>query len=237
MRCSPPAAPKSSIDVSDPVPEEVLHQLDALELDPDRPLLICDADEVLFAFVRGLEHYLNDQGLELRLETFALTGNIRDAGSGEPLAAGDVRELLQRFFAERTESLEPIEGARDALATLAERMQIMVLSNIPLAQRQARQRALDRHGMAYPIVANSGRKGGAVARLASRVSAPVVFVDDIPHNLDSVADAAEDVIRLHFVGDERLARLLDIAASAHGRHDTWPDARTFIEARLAQHGF
>ena len=116
MRCSPPAAPKSSIDVSAPVPEEVLHQLDALELDPDRPLLICDADEVLFAFVRGLEHYLNDQGLELRLETFALTGNIRDAGSGEPLAAGDVRELLQRFFAERTESLEPIEGARDALA-------------------------------------------------------------------------------------------------------------------------
>ena len=223
--------------MSDPIPEFVQRQLEALELDADRPLLICDADEVLFAFVRGLERFLQEVGYELRLETFALTGNIRERESGLALPAGDVRDLIQRFFVERTESLEPIDGASEALQALSPRMQIMVLSNIPEAQRQARQRALDRHGMAYPIVANTGRKGGAVARLAARVQAPVVFVDDIPHNIDSVAEDAGDVIRLHFVGDERLAGLLDPAAGAHGRHDTWPEARAFIEARLAEHGY
>lgn len=223
--------------MSDPVPSEVIEQLDALTIDPDRPLLISDADEVLFAFVRGLEDFLHDLGFELRLETFALTGNIRDRDSGEPLSASDVRALIQRFFAERTERLEPIEGAPQALQALAGRMQIMVLSNIPLAQRDARQRALDKHGMRFPIVANSGRKGGAVARLAARVNAPVVFVDDIPHNIDSVAEVAADVHRLHFVGDERLARLLDASARAHGRHDTWPEARAFIEDHLTSRGF
>lgn len=223
--------------MSDPVPQEVCTQLDALSLDPDRPLLISDADEVLFAFVRGLERFLNEQGLELRLETFALTGNIRERVSGEAVPAGDVRTLIERFFAERTEDLEPIDGAPQALDALAGRMQIMVLSNIPLAQREARQRALDRNGMNYPIVANSGRKGGAVARLVARMNAPVVFIDDIPHNIVSVAEEASEVIRLHFVGDARLARLLDISDGAHGRHDTWPEARSFIEDHLTQRGY
>ena len=148
-----------------------------------------------------------------------------------------LRALIERFFAERTEDLEPIDGAPQALDALAGRMQIMVLSNIPLAQREARQRALDRNGMSYPIVANSGRKGGAVARLVARMNAPVVFIDDIPHNIVSVAEEASEVIRLHFVGDERLARLLDISDGAHGRHDTWPEARNFIEDHLTQRGY
>ena len=221
----------------DPLPSEVKQQLDALVLDPDKPLLISDADEVIFAFVRGLECFLNDSGLELRLESFALTGNIRYRDSGDAVPAGDVRDLLYRFFAERTERLDPIDGAAQALNALSERMQVMVLSNIPFAQRDARQRALDQHGMNFPIVANSGRKGGAVARLAARVNAPVIFVDDIPHNINSVAEDAAEVIRLHFVGDERLARLVEASEHAHARHDTWPEARAFIEDHLSRAGY
>lgn len=223
--------------MNEPIPVEVIRQIDGLALDAGRPLLICDADEVLFAFLRGLDQFLHDGGLELRLDSFALTGNIRHRHNGEALEAADVRDLLQRFFAERTESLEPIDGAAAALTGLSERMQVMVLTNIPQPQRDARRRALRKHGMDFPVVANAGRKGAAVARLAARVEAPVVFVDDIPHNIDSVAEHADDVIRLHFVGDERLARMIGPASGAHARHDTWPEARDYIEGELLQRGY
>ncbi|MBM3490430.1 MAG: hypothetical protein FJX68_08265 [Alphaproteobacteria bacterium] len=215
----------------------VLAQLEALSLDPGRPLIVADADEVLLQFVRGLEAFLADEGLYLELASFALTGNVRHRGSGEALAGTAVKTLIERFFAERMEEMQPVEGAAAALAALSERAQVMVLSNVPLERREARARLLARHGMPYPLVANAGTKGGALAYLAGRVAAPIVFLDDIPHNIAAVALSAEAVIRVHFVADSRLARLLLPAADCHARHDDWPSARNFIEERLAQHGY
>ena len=206
------------------IPQEVRSQLDALTLAPDRPLLITDADEVLFAFVRGFERFLDTQGMLLRLDSFALSGNVRRRDDDQPVPAPEVRELILGFFDDCTEALEPVAGAAAALAGLSHRAQILVLSNVPLPQRDARQRALQSHGMDYPLIANIGRKGGAVAELADSVEAPVFFVDDIPHNITSVAESAAHVTRLHFVADPRLARLLGPAEDAHAR----------IDARLAR---
>jgi hypothetical protein len=215
----------------------VMAQLETVRLATDRPLLICDADEVLFAFLQGLERFLQDNSMELRLESFALTGNIRHRASGIALEPQEVRDVIHRFFEERTEALLPVEGAAAALGILSERMQIVVLSNVPLEQREARQNALRRHGMDYPLIANTGKKGWAVAHLADPLAAPVVFVDDIPHNIASVAEEASQVIRLHFIADPRLAALIGQAEQAHARYDTWPEARHFIEDQLTRQGF
>ncbi|HZD26631.1 MAG TPA: hypothetical protein VE631_10255 [Alphaproteobacteria bacterium] len=221
----------------EPLSDEVRAQIERLTLAPGRPLIVTDADEVLFAFVRGLERYLATQGAYLDLSSFSLTGNIRRRADGEPLEATAVRDLIRDFFAEHTEELEPVAGAPEALAALAGRSQILVLSNVPLDQLAARRRALARHGMDYPLVANIGRKGAAVAELARRVAAPVFFLDDIPHNIASVAELAGEAVRLHFVADPRLARLLEPAADAHARTDDWASARAFIEERLDALGF
>jgi len=218
-------------------PQEVLSQLDALTLASDRPLLITDADEVLFAFVRGFEAFLETKGFILRLDSFALSGNVRERDSDAEVPAPEVRALIQNFFDDCTEQLEPVAGAAVALAALTPRLQVLVLSNVPLPQRAARQRALKSSGMDYPLIANIGRKGGAVARLAEAVDAPVFFIDDIPHNITSVAESAAHVTRLHFVADPRLARLLGKAEHAHARIDDWPTVRTFIEQRLHEHGY
>jgi phosphoglycolate phosphatase-like HAD superfamily hydrolase len=219
------------------VPAEVTEQIDALVLEPDRPLIISDADEVLFAFVAALERFLESQGFFLRLESFALTGNIRERETGEKIEAGKVRDLIHAFFDDHTEDMDPVEGAADALAALSEKSQIVVLSNVPLDRRDARQRALRRHGMDFPLIANIGRKGGAVAHLTRSLLAPAYFLDDIPHNIASVAEAAADVVCLHFVADRRLARLLDKAEHAHVRTDDWATARSFIEQHLNQQGY
>ena len=68
-------------------------------------------------------------------------------------------------------------------------------------------------------------------------AAPVFFLDDIPHNLASVAEAAPEVIRMHFIADPRLAALIPPASDCHFAGSSWPEARRFIEARLDAAGF
>ncbi len=221
----------------DSLHDDVLSQLEALQLTPERPLIVSDADEVIFAFVRGLEAYLLDNGHFMDLKSFAMRGNIRATETGEAVSAEAVKALINGYFAERTEQIEPVDGAAEALAALSERAQILVLSNTPLDCREARRRALVKHGMDYPLVANIGRKGGAMAYLAARQSAPMFFLDDIPHNISSVARAAGSVTRLHFIADHRLRDMLGAAEDADARIDDWPGARQFIEQRLAAEGF
>ncbi len=221
----------------DSLHDDVLIQLEELQLSPDRPLIVSDADEVIFAFVRGLEAYLLDNGHFMDLKSFAMRGNIRDQETGEAVSAEAVKSLIDGYFAERTEHIEPVEGAADALAALSERAQILVLSNIPFDCREARRRALVKHGMDYPLVANIGRKGGAMAYLTARHAAPMFFLDDIPHNISSVARAADRVTRLHFIADHRLRDMLGAAEEAHARIDDWPGVRRYIEDQLAAAGF
>jgi hypothetical protein len=216
---------------------DVARQIAGVSIDPSRPLIISDADEVMFAFLRGLENYLQRHGLYIRLESFALTGNIRDSHTDEVLSREDVREHIEGFHAAETASLDPVEGVADALSALSRRAQVLVLSSIPLAQRAARLSALHRHGMDYPLVANIGAKGPAVAALVENMTAPAFFLDDIPHNIKSVAKFASHVTRIHFVADPRLAKLIEKADDAQARIDNWPETRAFIEADLDSKGY
>ena len=217
--------------------EEVRAQLSGLALDARRPLVLTDADEVVLQFVVALELYLAERALYLDLSSYALTGNIRRVGDGAAESADAVKALLADFFDERVEHVLPVPGAAAALAALSSRAQVVVLSNVPFGRREARQRALKAHGMDFPVIANHGAKGAAVAEIVRRMAAPVVFIDDIPSNLASVARAAPETIRLHFVADARLARLSPPCPECHGRHDDWTSARAFIEAQLAARGW
>jgi len=213
------------------IPDPIREQIDAIHVEPGRPLIITDADEVLFAFMAGLESYLNGEGLTFDFSSFAITGNVKDA-TGRALEQKEVREHLGVFFERHTHELDPVEHAAETLAQLSQEAQVVVLSNIPLPQRGARQQALRQHGMDYPLIANEGAKGPAVSELFRRAAAPSIFIDDIPHNHSSVREHADDVHRLHFVADPRLARLIPRSDDAHARADTWPEARPIIEARI-----
>ncbi|HLB07779.1 MAG TPA: hypothetical protein VJN41_08840 [Alphaproteobacteria bacterium] len=215
---------------------DVLAQLAELVLEPERPLIVCDGDEVIFEFIGRFADYLPRHGLSFSWASYHLTGNVLK-GDG---SAASVDEVLPAFFAfydEHAESLEPVAGAAEALAALRPRAQVVVLSNLPLRHRQARTRNLARVGLALPVIANIGRKGPAVQRLAERVDAPVFFLDDSPRHLESVAELVPDAIRLHFVGNARLAALVETSPASHHRTDDWASARAIIEARLAEQGY
>ncbi|MSO65131.1 MAG: hypothetical protein EXQ85_04930 [Alphaproteobacteria bacterium] len=216
---------------------DVLPQLSEVELDPARPLLICDADEVLVRFMASLERFLARRELYYDWRQFDFRSTIRHVADHALVSPEEVTAIRDRFFAEEVEHLLPVPGAAAALATLAPRTQIIILTNLPLTVREARRRGLSRHGINFPVIANQGGKGPAVRHLAESVGAPVFFLDDQPQHHASVAVAAERVRRVQFIEDPRLERLLGRTEDAHHQARSWDQALGLLEGELAAAGF
>lgn len=194
----------------------------------NRPLLLVDADEVLLRFVERLERYLESQGLFLRLDSFRLSGNIFTRDSGAPVPPAHTKGLISDFFDACVDDIDAVPDAAAALDRLSGAYRIAILSNVPARCRDRRAAALAGHGMAFPVLANSGEKGPVVRSLADRTQGPVVFIDDLPPQVSSVAAHAPETHRIHSVADPRLARLIGKAEHAHIRLDDW----TALEAHL-----
>jgi FMN phosphatase YigB (HAD superfamily) len=200
-----------------PLPPEIA----ALRLDPDAPLVVVDVDEVLAMFMHGFERFLIKNGLEVRLDSFALFQNIYRPGETEHLDLAAGRDLFNAFFETDVEDIDAAPGAREALAALAGRASIVVLTNAPQHSRAPRSRWLVKNGFDYPFVIGSGPKGRAVAAIAGLTTGKAAFIDDLLPNLDSVAACAPNVATFQMVADQRLRPLAYSAPDKHRRIDDW----------------
>ena len=198
-----------------------------------RPLLIVDADEVLFMFVDGFMNFLESRGFYLDLTSYRLHGNVKTRADDSVVENHEVTRLLEVFRAD-LDSLVAVEDAQHVLQGLSQKMDIVVLSNVSQSQAAPRLRNLAAAGFPYPLIANSGAKGPAVKTLAARGGRPTFFVDDIPPHLASVAAEAPDVFRIHFIGDHRLKALLPAAEQAHLRADNWREIGNFVKSKLPE---
>ena len=212
--------------------EEISNQIETLELDPDRPLVISDADEVLLQFMRQFEIYLDRNDMWIDLSSFRLQGNIKYKGSDEAVDITN-RNIIDDFFVAETLNFSPVEGAAEALNALSKEAQIIILTNLPLAQKSERQINLSKHGMDYPVIVGSGLKGPAVKSLGEKINAPLFFLDDIPHNINSVAEYVPTSGRIHMIADPRLSKLIGAAEGASARIDQWQEAQAWILDKLA----
>lgn len=218
--------------MSNMLSEEISNQIETLELDPDRPLVISDADEVLLQFMRQFEIYLDRNDMWIDLSSFRLQGNIKYKGSDEAVDMTN-RNIIDDFFAAETLNFSPVEGAAEALNALSKEAQIIILTNLPLAQKSDRQINLLNHGMDYPVIVGSGLKGPAVKSLGEKINAPLFFLDDIPHNINSVAEYVPTSGRIHMIADPRLSKLIGAAEGASARIDQWQEAQAWILDKLA----
>ena len=204
----------------------------AATLAPGRPLVIVDADEVILRFVGGLDRFLRERSLYLDLKTYRLHGNIKRLVDDTAVLDVEVTALLEEFRND-LDTLEAVDGAVDALRKIAERANVVVLSNVTKEQAVARQRNLATCGFPYSLVCNSGPKGPAVRDLCAR-SGPTFFVDDIGPHLASVASFAPHVFRIHLCGDDRLKAILPFCEQAHLRADGWEAVTAFVFDHLNQ---
>jgi FMN phosphatase YigB (HAD superfamily) len=213
--------------------EQTRDQLNQLPIHPERPMVICDVDEVVVHFTSALEHYLLRRELWLDISGFALNGSIRNRSNGLAVANETVAALIDEFFHDHTHELEPIEGAVAAISQLADQAQVVMLTNLPHHARDKRIHNLKNHGLSFPVVTNSGPKGPAISHLAGSTSGTVVFVDDSPNFIKSAREHAPDVHLVHFLQDERFARHAEHFEFVSLRTGNWQVALPHIQSLIS----
>ena len=203
-----------------------------------RPLLITDCDEVLLHMVSHFGDWVRDvMGYDFDPGAGDFSNTLKHRDSGLPVAREEVWPLLDGFFETEMHRQTLVPGAREALDSLAEEADIVVLTNLTDRFNEARAVQLAGHGIAHRVVTNQGGKGDPVARLVAEFAPSVtVFVDDLAHHHSSVARAAPDVWRLHMIAEPFIAAKTPAAKDAHARIDEWGEALGWIRARFAQIG-
>ncbi|OYX63528.1 MAG: hypothetical protein B7Y88_12720 [Sphingomonadales bacterium 32-64-17] len=202
-----------------------------------RPLIVTDCDEVLLHMVRHFRDWLDvEHQVALELETHAFAKAMRRHGETEPLGEEEMWRLLGLFFDTQMDSQEPIAGAVEAINTLQEHSDVVVLTNLVDTRNEARVRQLRRLGIEARVFTNQGPKGGALNAIVEQYSPSVaVFIDDIASHHQSAAEHAPQVRRLHFCGEPAIAPHVPcahVAGSAHARIDTWAEALPWINDQL-----
>lgn len=206
----------------------VQRQIDALDLKRDKPLIICDVDEVVVHFIKSLEAHLDEHDCWLDTSSFALNGNIRLKKTNEPVPGQTVGDLLFGCFSARTHMMDMIEGAAQALQDLSATTEIVMLTNLPEDYLEQRVENLQGHGIPYPVVANRGSKGPTVATLIDGSPHDTIFIDDSPNNITSVADHCPEAHLIHFLPDPRFGRHVPPLDRVSLRTDNWHETRSFI---------
>jgi hypothetical protein len=210
---------------------ETARQIEELASD-DRPLLVLDVDDVVLEFIRPFPKFLATRGFHLTMASFRLTGNIAETATGRLVEQTEVTTLLDAFFDGQSDWQSITEGAAEALAGFADRVEIVLLTAMFHRHRATRRAHLDALGLPYPLLTTEMAKGPAVAKLRGASGRPVAFVDDQPNNLMSVAEAEPDAHLFHLMADNSLRAFLPpLPHGITAVHD-WREATPQIAAAL-----
>lgn len=202
-----------------------------------KPLIISDCDEVLLHMVVPFADWLDEsQGV-----SFSMTGNdfsqaIRWKDSGELVEGPQVWTFLQKFFDDEMHRQYPISGAVGAINTLAERADVVILTNLRDTHNEARRLQLAEHGIHARVFTNQGPKGPLLQAILDEYQpSKAVFIDDIANHHGSVMEVAPHIDRLHFCGEPSLAPHISCAfqsGHAHARIDDWATALPWLLQRI-----
>lgn len=210
---------------------ETARQIAELARD-DRPLLVLDVDDVVLDFIGPFPRFLEAQGYELKLDSFMLNGNIVHRETGEAAEQERVAALVAAFFDGQSEWQTITIGAAEAIAGIAERAEIVMLTAMPHRHRAIRRAHLDSLGLSYPLLTTEMAKGPAIKSLRGDTARPVAFVDDQPRNLISARESVPDISLFHLMADNSLRELMPPLPERIEIVLDWNEARPRIAAAL-----
>ena len=204
-----------------------------------RPLVICDCDEVVLRMVAHFKDWLaENHDVEFNLLGNDFAAAMRRRETGELLDKREIWALLGGFFDSEMHRQDPIAGAVEGLNALAERADVVILTNIPDERQVHRAQQLAAHGVHARVFTNQGPKGPALRAILDEYRpSRAVFIDDLAQHHRSAAEDAPELIRLHLCGEPSLAPHIDCAheaGHAHARIDTWEEALPWLLAQLQE---
>ena len=200
----------------------------------NKPLIICDCDEVLLHMVVPFQGWVAEKhAIDFRLDNHDFSRALTYRHDGSLVDPAKIWLLLGEFFDEAMDRQPPIPGAVAAMVSLSEIADIAILTNLQDHRADARRAQLQAVGIDAPIFTNQGPKGEALARIMAEYQpCTAVFIDDMSGHHQSVNDIRSDVWRLHMIGEPLMARQFDPAHFAHARIDDWAAAHIWIEEKL-----
>jgi hypothetical protein len=198
-----------------------------------RPLIISDVDDVILEFIEPYQRFLNARGLKFLPRSFRLTGNVVRVTDDTPVTEEDVKQSLHDFFEEQHVWQRPFDHVLTALPQLAETADIVFLTAMPPKFTAARRLHLDALGLHFPLVAVETAKGPIASMIRDRHTAPVVFVDDMAHNLASVAEHLPDCLLLSLAPPSQVHAMAPKPPETARIVRDWAEATPIIHTHFA----
>ncbi len=198
----------------------------------DRPLVVCDIDDVVLHFVAPFQDFLRGEGHELLPRSFRLTGNIVSIETQIALEHPDVRRLIEAFFEAQENWQIPFDFVVQTLDALSKDADVVFLTAMPPRYQEHRRRLLDRIGLTFPLIASEEPKGPIMQRLHDGRPLPCVFIDDMAHNLHSVRDHVAECLVLHMMPDSPLHLLAPKPDDGIIRATDWGHAAELIYTHI-----
>jgi hypothetical protein len=207
-------------------------QILGLNIDPNLPLMIFDADEVLVHFAEPFSNYLKKHNYRLHLTGYRLDNAIKKAETDAVADPDTAKDLVWGFINEETKTQPAAKGAPEALKKLQEHAQIIILSNVPHSVHDDRVLNLKSIGMDYPLISNEGMKGPAVREILKNHRAKSFFIDDNPYQVESVYNDNQDTVCVHFSVCDLVKPYMPKAVGASIEPTSWDDLVSKLINRL-----
>ncbi|OBZ96298.1 hypothetical protein ADU59_08120 [Pararhizobium polonicum] len=198
----------------------------------DRPLIVCDIDEVVLEFLTPFRDFLRASGRDLLPRSFRLHGNVVQRDSGEPVADQMTTDLLEEFFVQQDAWQTPADRVVETLASLSADADIIFLTAMPPRHTGVRRALLDRHGLHYPLLASEEPKGPIIKRLHDARDVPLVFIDDILRNLQSVRTHAPECLLVNLMANADFRAMAPDPGDGILKADSWTDAAEIIRGHF-----
>jgi hypothetical protein len=200
-----------------------------------RPLIICDIDEVVMEFLDPLQAYLASIEYRLHPDSFKLTGNIRRIADNVCATKEECAEFQEAFFSTQDQWQKPARNARVVLDSLSNDADIVFLTAMPPRHAVVRRALLDLHQFHYPMIATEDAKGPLAASLIGERGVPAVFIDDIYKNLHSVRTHAPDCLLINLMANDVFRALAPDPGEGVEKARDWDHAGELIRAHFAAH--
>ena len=197
-------------------------------IDKDLPLLICDADEVIFNFMDSFDEFLNVNNMYFSYETFKLNGNILQKKNNIPVSSNEVPKIITNFFEHYTMKMPFIKNAKEVLKELSYRINIIILSNIPKASSLSRINYLKKNDMHYTFICNEGPKNIKCMELEKLTNKNIFFIDDLPSQITSVSNSCKNIITIHFLQNKKLIKIIPEVKDCNYKVNNWNDVKKII---------
>ena len=201
-------------------------QISNLNIDPNLPLMIFDADEVLVHFAEPFATYIKKHNHRLHLTGYRLDNAIKKADTDEVADPDTAKDLVWGFINEETKSQPAAKGAPQALKKLQAFAQIIILSNVPHSVHDDRVANLKSLNMDYPLISNEGMKGPAVKEILRNHKAQSFFIDDNPYQVESVYNDNQQTVCVHFSVCDLVKSYMPKAVGASIEPTSWEDLVT-----------